>query len=51
VYSDLEKCIHMFLHQDTMRWVLEPPRVATTGPCHGERRHCDSSCVGGLSPC
>jgi cleavage and polyadenylation specificity factor subunit 1 len=25
VHSDLAKCMHVFLRQDTMRWALEPP--------------------------
>jgi hypothetical protein len=25
VHSDLEKCMHVFLHQDTTRWALESP--------------------------
>jgi hypothetical protein len=40
IHSDLEKWTHVFLLQDTMHWGLEPPNKS----CHGERRHCISSC-------
>jgi cleavage and polyadenylation specificity factor subunit 1 len=36
VHSDLEKCTHVFIRQDTTRRALEPPTAASTGACHGE---------------
>jgi hypothetical protein len=45
--SDLEKCTHVFLRQDTMRQALEPPSRS----CHGETRRWKSSCAGGPSTC
>jgi hypothetical protein len=50
VHSDLEKCTHVFLRQDTTRRALDPPTATPTGSVHGERRHCNSSCAGGPSP-
>jgi hypothetical protein len=47
VHKDLEKCTHVFLHQDAMRRALEPPYRS----CHGEIRRCNYSYMGGLSPC
>jgi hypothetical protein len=38
VHSDLERCTHVFLHQDTTRQALEPPTAPPTRSCHGERR-------------
>jgi cleavage and polyadenylation specificity factor subunit 1 len=51
VHSDLEKCTHVFLHQETMRWALEHPlqwplqgpvteREDAATPCVWEACHC-----------
>jgi hypothetical protein len=50
MHSNLDKCTHVFLCQDTTRWALEPPTADPARSCHRERRHCNS-CAGGLSPC
>jgi hypothetical protein len=49
MHGDLEKCPHVFLHQDTVRRALEPPTAASTVSYYGERRCCNS-CAGGPSP-
>jgi hypothetical protein len=51
MHSELKKCTHVFLRQDTMRRALEPPTAAPTRSCHGERSSCNTSCVGGMSLC
>jgi hypothetical protein len=51
VHSDLGKFTHVFFRQDTARRALEPPTVAPTRFCHGERRHCNFSCSVGPLPC
>jgi cleavage and polyadenylation specificity factor subunit 1 len=36
VHSELERCTHVFLRQDTTRRALKPPTAARTESCHGE---------------
>jgi hypothetical protein len=51
VHSDLERCTHIFLHQDTTRLALEPPlQRPLPGPIT-EREDCNFWCAGGLSLC
>jgi cleavage and polyadenylation specificity factor subunit 1 len=40
VHSDLEKCTHVVFRQDAKRRALEPPTVAHTRSCNGERKRC-----------
>jgi cleavage and polyadenylation specificity factor subunit 1 len=51
MHKVLEKCTHIFLHQDAMPRALEPHTVAPTRSCHGEIRRCNYSYAGGLSLC
>jgi hypothetical protein len=52
VHSDLEKCTHVFLHQDAMCRALEPPYSCPYQVLSlGEIRRYNYSYAGGLSPC
>jgi hypothetical protein len=51
MHSDLQKGTHVFLRQATTCQALEPPLQRTLPGPVTERRRCNSSCVGALSPC
>jgi hypothetical protein len=51
VHSDLGKCTHVFLRQDKTPRALEPPSAAPSRSRNGKRRHWDTLCGGGPSPC
>ncbi|PNF22197.1 hypothetical protein B7P43_G04936 [Cryptotermes secundus] len=51
MHSDLDNCAHTFICQPQCAGFWSPPTVAYARSCHRERRHCHSSCVGGLSWC